>query len=114
MGIKIIKKKITKADLEKIAQETYGEMAKGVVDLKQKIIALGGELHADAETLLLEKGSQQSDLWGFNIYPGKSKEERIVYSSLINIRPTQGSRSIEIKDPNLKKQIKEIIDLLIE
>ena len=114
MDIKIIKKRISHKDLQKIAEENYGEMTKGVVDLKQKIIALGGELHADAETILLEQGSKQVYLWGFNIYPAKSKEERIEYTSLINIRPKQGNRAIEIKDENLRKQVKEVIDSLVE
>lgn len=114
MTIKIIKTKISKHELEKIAQENYGEMTKGVADIKRKIIALGGELHADAEALLLEKGSKQADLWGFNIYPAKSKDKRIEYTSLINVRPKQGNRSMEIKDKNLRKHIREVIDLLIE
>ncbi len=114
MDITIIKSKISKQELEKVAKENYGEMTKGVIDIKQKIIALGGELHADAEAVLLEQGSKQSDLWGFNIYPAKTKGERIEYTSLINIRPKHGNRSIEIKDESLRKQIKEIIDSLIE
>ena len=27
------------------------------------------ELHADLERLLLENGSAEEDLWGFNLYP---------------------------------------------
>ena len=114
MDIKIIRTKISKNELEKIAKENYDEMTKGVVDIRQRLIALGGELHSDAEALLLEKGSQQADLWGFNIYPAKSKNHRIEFTSLINVRPKQGNRSIEIKDENLKKQIRDIIDTFIE
>ena len=36
-----------------------------------EVAAVGGELHADAEALLLEQGSQQKDLWGANYYPGR-------------------------------------------
>ncbi len=114
MDIKIIRKKISKQELEQIAKENYGEMTKGVVDIGQRIIALGGELHSDAEAFLLGKGSKQVDLWGFNIYPAKSKDQRIEFTSLINVRPKQGNRSIEIKDENLRKQIREIIDTLVE
>ena len=114
MEIKILKTKISTKELKKIAEENYGEMTKGVVDLKQKVIALGGELHADAEALLLKKGSKQADLWGFNIYPAKSKSERIEYTSLINIRPKLGNRSIEIKDEVLRRQVRELVDLLVE
>lgn len=114
MTIKIIKKKTPMTEVERLAEETFGEMAKGVVDITKKVMALGGELHADSEAVLLEKGSKQRDLWGINIYPQKSKEERIEFSSLINIRPTQGNRSLDIKDENLRKQIRQIVDSLIE
>ena len=114
MDIRIIRKKITHQELTEVAQANFGDMVKGVVDIKNKIIALGGELHADAEAVLLENGSLQDDLWGFNIYPDKSEDQRIQYSSLINIRPAQGARSIEIQDQQLKNKMKEIIDSLIE
>ena len=114
MDIKIVKKRLSQRELEKIAKENYGEMAKGVADVKQKIIALGGELHADAEAMLLEHGSKQNDLWGFNIYTNRFHNDRIEYTSLINIRPSQNNRTIEIQDEKLKEQIKKIIDSLIE
>lgn len=114
MSIKIIKQKISKHDITKLAQETYGEMVKGVADLHQNIIALGGELHADCEAVLLEQGSRQTDLWGFNIYPRKNQDERIEFTALINIRPAQGHRSLEIQDTNLRKHVRAIIDELVE
>lgn len=62
MAIKIIKKKIKRDELKEIAEETFGEMVKAVVDIKQKVIALGGELHADAEAILLKQNSKQENL----------------------------------------------------
>ncbi|HLD70061.1 MAG TPA: DUF5674 family protein [Candidatus Omnitrophota bacterium] len=114
MDIKIIRKKISFQELKELALLNYGHMIKGVVDLRQKIIALGGELHADAESVLLEAGSSQIDLWGFNIYPDKPRVERIEFTSLINIRPSQGNRSIEIKDEKLREKIRSIVDTLVE
>lgn len=114
MNIEIIRQRISRQELEQLAQDGYGEMVKGVADIKQKILALGGELHSDAEAVLLQKESHQADLWGFNIYPQKAKPDRIVYSSLINIRPTQGNKSIDLKDVNIQKQIRDIVDSLIE
>lgn len=87
-------------------------MVKGVVDLTKGIIALGGELHADAETLLLEAGSEQRDLWGFNIYIDKPIEERVVCSSLINIRPSQGNRAMEVQDFDLRQKITDVVNNL--
>lgn len=114
MDIKIIRQKISFQELKKIAALNYGDMVKGVADLGKKIIALGGELHADAEAVLLEAGSAQADLWGFNIYPDKPRKERIEFTSLINIRPSQGNRSIEIKDEKLREKIRNIVDTLVE
>ena len=42
---------------------------KAVVDVKQEIIVIDAELHADEEELLLDQGSRQEDLWGINLYP---------------------------------------------
>ena len=114
MDIKIIREKISKEELCQMAVANYGDMIKGVVDLNKKIIALGGELHADAEEVLLRQGSRQSDLWGFNLFVDKPVAERVVYTSLINIRPNQGNRSMEINDAKLKDQIRHIIDAWVE
>lgn len=114
MVVQVIREKINYRQLKQIAQENFGEMVKGVVDLKKKILALGGELHADAEAVLLKEGSKQEDLWGFNIYPDRPPAERIEYSSFINIRPSQGNRAMDIQDKNLKQRIGEVIGSLIE
>lgn len=114
MIIKIIKEKITKDELKKLAEENFGEMIKAAVDIEKEIIALGGELHADANSLLIEKGSNQENLWGINIYPNKPRDEWLEFSALINIRPLVGNRSMEIQDPEIKEKIKKIVDKLIE
>ena len=80
------------------------------IDIEKEILAVGGELHADAESKLLDEGSKQTNLWGFNIYFGKSEDERIQYTSLINIKPRQGNRSLEIGDASLRVKIKAIVD----
>jgi len=114
MTIHIIREKIDKDQIVQYANENYGDMIKGVVDIDQSIIALGGELHADAESVLLDHGSKQEHLWGFNIYPGKSLDDRIEYTSFINIRPKQNNRNILIEDESLRQTIKHIVDQLIE
>lgn len=62
-------------------------------------------MHADCESLLLEQGSQQDDLWGANWYPD---EARVEFESLINIRPRMGNRSIIIQDENLRQAIEGV------
>jgi len=113
MNIKIISSPIDKDTLAQIARDNYGDMIKGVADLKKGIIALGGELHADAESLLLQNGSSQADLWGFNIYPDLPPEERIEYTSFINIRPSQNNKSMELKDPELRQKLAELVKSFI-
>jgi hypothetical protein len=109
MNIKIIDKKISEPELREIAKDFYVEMVKGAVDIKNEIIAIGGEYHMDANIVLIDNGSKQQDVWGFNWYFNKSSNERIEYVSLINIRPTQGNRVMEVQDLFLRDKMKSII-----
>jgi hypothetical protein len=112
--IKLFDKKFTKDDIRKIASLTFIEMAKAVIDINQKVIAIGGELHADAEAVLLDNGSRQPDLWGINLYPDKPSDHLIEYTSLINIRPSIGNRTQEISDSRVKNSIKQIVFEMLE
>lgn len=109
MRIKIIDKKITESELREIAKDFYIDMIKGVVDIKQEILAMGGEYHVDANAILIKNGSKQQNIWGFNWYFDKTQDERIEYISLINIRPAQGNRAMEIQDASLRDAMKTII-----
>ena len=42
-------------------------MVKFVVDIKLKKMGVGGEMHSDAEELLINEGSDQEDIWGANL-----------------------------------------------
>lgn len=114
MIIKIIKKKITEEELKKIAKETLGIIVKAVVDIEKEIIALGGELHSDANELLIENGSRQENLWGINIQLDKPRNEWIEFQALINIRPSIGNRSMEIENSEIRNKIKEIVNKLVD
>ena len=113
MSIKIFKTKISRDEMLVLAKEMYVDMVKGVVDLRQRIVALGGELHADCERVLLEQGSKQENLWGFNIYVDRPQDSRLEYTSMINIRPRQGNLQREVQDPKIRQEIKEIIDEMV-
>lgn len=110
MTMKMVSGKISKTELRQLAQETYQEMIKAVVDVQRKVMAVGGELHADAEAVLLDDGSRQEDLWGVNLYPDKPEGDQIEYTALINIRPRQRNRSMEIQDAALRERIQGIVD----
>jgi hypothetical protein len=83
----------------------YEKMIKIVVDIRRRILSGGGEMHSDCETVLLDNGSEQDDLWGANWYPA---EQRIEFESLINIRPRQGNRNILIQDESIRRQVESI------
>lgn len=91
----------------------FGDMVKFVVDIEKGVLALGGEMHADCEELLLEQGSKQENLWGANLYPFREGEERIEYTSLINIRPSAGNRGMEIQDESIRRKMREITETLL-
>ncbi len=50
--------KIEQKVLKELAKKWFEDMIKYVVDVKREIIAIGGELHADAEEILIEDGSR--------------------------------------------------------
>jgi hypothetical protein len=112
--MEIVSSRIGGTQLEALVAENYGTMIKGVVDVRRRLLVLGGELHADGEALLLQDGSAQEDLWGFNLHTGQEKPARLEFTSFINVRPRQGNRSMEVLDPLLREQMREIIDGLIE
>ena len=91
----------------------FGDMVKLVVDVRQRLVAVGGELHPDAEAILLAGGSQQADLWGANYYPGLGPEDCLQFTALINIRPAQGNRAMEVQDPKIRQAMRSIVSDLV-
>lgn len=102
----------SRAEPEQMRQmlETLGIYIKLAVDIERRILAGGGELHADCELVLLEDGSQQANLWGADWYPLK---QTVGYESLINIRPSANNRSMEIQDTSLREDIDQIVQSLL-
>lgn len=113
MEIKIVTDKITADEIRQMAAESYGEMVKAVADIENGIMAVGGEWHADAEALLLDHGSKQMDLWGFNIYPDRPVGQQIEFVSLINIRPRQNNKKMDIGDPQIREKVSQILNKLV-
>ncbi len=100
--------------LKEIAKERFGDLVKAVVDLEQEIIALGGELHADEEVLLIEqKGSQRQNLWGVNLYPDKNGDDFIEFDSVINLKPSSGNRSRGVESQEIRGKIEQVVKKLI-
>lgn len=107
--MKIIRENISLDDLKQMAEAGFGDMVKGVVDIKQGLLAVDAELHSDLEVLLIEEGAQQSDLWGINLYPELEGEEFLEFDSMINIRPSQNNRSRGVDDEATRKAITVLV-----
>lgn len=106
--IVIVDRQIDPDQLAQLVLYPFGDMVKLVVDIERKLIAVGGELHADAEHLLLESGSRQADLWGANYFPGRTHQDCIEYTAMINIRPSQKNRGMLIEDPTVRERVREL------
>ena len=102
--IYILRNKPTSEQVNEMLKE-YETMIKIVVDIRRRILAGGGEMHSDCESVLLDDDSEQDDLWGANWFPA---EQEIVFESLINIRPRLGNRSILIQSDELRGKVEAI------
>jgi hypothetical protein len=111
--IVVVDHRIEPAELARIVALFFEDMVKYVVDVRLGVAAIGGQLHADAEALLLERGSAQQDLWGANYYPGRGEDDCIEYTALINIRPAQGNRGMEVKDEAVCRRLRDLTFELI-
>lgn len=109
----MITKKIDPRRLKTLCEAGFGDMVKVVVDIEREKIAVGGELHADAESVLLKEGSMQENLWGANFYPWNEPNDRIEFTALINIRPRAGNPSMEIISPNIRTRVQELVERFI-
>lgn len=113
--LRIIRTPITRKELAALAQESFGDLVKAVVDAERRIMAVAGELHSDEEAALLDDGSKQADLWGVNLYPAETGDDWIEFDSMINVRPRQGNRSRWVEDPEVRQTIRRIVaDLIAE
>lgn len=111
--IVITDRPVEPATLRALTEQWFGDMVKLVVDINRSLVAIGGELHADAEALLLENGSRQTDLWGANYLPGTGPEDCLELTALINIRPGQGNRSMVVQDPQIAAKMRAIVGELV-
>jgi hypothetical protein len=107
--IHIIRSRATKAQIEDMLQtlEVYIKLA---VDIQRGILSGGGVLHADCESVLLDYGSRQEDIWGADWNP---QTQQVTYEALINIRPRQNNYAMEILDPSIRERVAQITQELL-
>lgn len=107
--MQILQRPISRENLKLIAKNTFGDMVKCVADVHRNLIAIDADLHADLEKLLLDDGSKQEDLWGFNLWVEEEGEDFIEFDSLINIRAWQGNPSRDVLNPEIRDEIKSLV-----
>ena len=105
---RIVKDFISREELKELAHELYGDIIKAVVDVRQGILGVGGELHVDIQSQLIEKeNSRGEDTWGINLYLEKSGEEFIEFDSMINLKPLLGNKTRGVGDVEIQNKIRE-------
>jgi hypothetical protein len=69
-----------------------------------------GELCTPIAKRFCWNGSQQADIWGTDWNP---TSQQVTYEALINIRPRQDNRSMEILDLDIRKRVASITRRLL-
>jgi hypothetical protein len=105
----LIANRATREQIQDMLQ-VLGKYIKLAVDIRLGILAGGGGMHADCESVLLENGSQQEDVWGADWIPAT---QQVTFESLINIRPRQNNLSLEIQDEEIRQRVSEIAYALL-
>lgn len=114
METKIVKDSITFAELRALAYEQYGDVIKAVVDVTQGIMGVGGELHIDIQSLLIEQEHSRGDTtWGINLYLDKTGDEFIEFDSMVNLKPGSGNRTRGVEDETVRAKIRDIVRALV-
>lgn len=107
--ILLLRDRATGEELEQMLQQ-HKFYIKTAVDIERRVLAGGGDLHADCEEKLLDDGSRQQDIWAASFMPVTGK---IAYESMVNLRPRQ-NRSMELLDPNIRERVAQIIMEFLE
>lgn len=109
--MRILDQPISKQDLIEASTNFIDtNTIKAVADISRELLAVDSPMHYDCEQLLLENGSNQSDLWGINLYLDEDILDDIVeFDSMINIRPAEGNRSRGVEDPAIQDKIRSVV-----
>ena len=103
--------KVSISELKELSRKMMDDIVKANIDVKEKIVIIDAEFHADMETYLLENGSNNEDIWGINLHPYKyGTDEFIEFDSMINLKPRYGNHSRYIEDEDIRKKIIKIVN----
>jgi len=112
--MQIVDEYITLSELEKMSEKMFGKLVKAVIDLEKEIMVVDAEMHSDEEELLLERGSNQANLWGINLHPDAAQDKFIEFDSMINMRPSWGNPSRYVENAQIREKIKVLVNKLVK
>lgn len=95
----------TKEEIKRL-EEQFDIYIKTVIDIKKKICSSGCNGHFESEKILLDQGSEQTNLWGGGI---DLETKTIDCNSFINIRPSDNNTSNEIQNPEIRHQFEDLM-----
>ena len=107
--ILIIRERAKSEQLNEMLQ-VWGVFIKIAVDIEREILAGGSEHHYECEQELLKSGSRQRDIWGADWCP---YTQEMVFESIINIRPSQNNRTMEIQSNVIRERVAQITQRLL-
>ena len=94
----------TKSEIFKL-KEQFNTYIKTVIDINKKVCSAGADRHSDSERILLNRGSQQTNIWGGGI---DLETKEIDCNSFINIRPQDNNTSNEIQNAKIRDKYKKL------
>ena len=103
--MEFIDKALTREEIIEL-QEVYGDYVKLTIDLEKEWVVAGGELHADGEKILLERGGGQDDIWGGGI---NFESKQVDTTAVLNLRPRLKNDSLEILDSQRREKFIRIV-----
>lgn len=112
-SIEIVRTRSPREAIARRALGGFGDLVKAVIDIGRGVMAIGGELHSDEESVLIADGSRQGDLWGINLYPAEAADTWLEFDSMINVRPAQGNRSRGVDRLDIQERIREVLAALV-
>ncbi|RJR28297.1 hypothetical protein C4564_05730 [Candidatus Microgenomates bacterium] len=96
----------TPDEIEKL-KEQFEVYIKTVIDINTKTCSAGMDRHFEGEKILLEQGSNQSDIWGGGI---DTETLEIDFNSFINIRPKDNNTKNDIQDEKTRNKYKKLTE----
>ena len=103
--MEFIDKSLSTDEISKL-QKAYGNYVKLTIDIGNRWVMVGCELHADGEKVLLEKGSKQDNIWGGGI---DFDSKQIDTTAVLNLRPRLNNDSLEIMNSEIREKFIQIV-----